>query len=213
MTTRWARFARGWIAALVSTFVAVFSHALAGGSIPGLAGIALCLSFSAVICVLLAGKTLSLPRLSLAVAVSQFLFHGLFGLLTDAPAVPAAGPGMAGPAMSMDSPTGFAASLPAQQTAIPMPTDSRMWIGHAIAAVVTIIAMRHGERAFWGLLSVARLALTRIFGHTVAVGTPSPSRPHTDASDRARLPRAIDDLLSMLRHRGPPRLTIRILTP
>jgi hypothetical protein len=208
MSTRWARFARGWIAALVSTFVAVFSHAVAGGSIPSVAGIALCLSFSAVFCVLLAGKTLSLLRQAVSVAISQFLFHGLFGLLADAPAPPAAGHGM-----SMDVSAGFAASLPAQQAAIAMPTDSRMWLGHAVAAGVTVLALRHGERAFWGLLNVARLALTRLFGHTVAVGTGQSSRPHAVASDRARLPRPVEDMLSVLRHRGPPRLTVRIHTP
>jgi hypothetical protein len=205
MTTRWARFARGWVAAIVSTFVAVLSHALAGGSIPGGAGIALCLAFSAVICVFLAGKTLSRVRLTVSVAVSQFLFHGLFGLLTDAPAPPAASH-----AMSMDPSAGLAVSLPAQHATLAMPMDARMWVGHAGAAVVTIIALRHGESAFWGLLDVARLTLTRLFGHTVAVGTSSPSRPHTIASDRARLPRPIDELVSMLRHRGPPGLSSRI---
>lgn len=208
MTTRWARFARGWIAALVSTFVAVFSHALAGGSIPGVAGIALCLSFSAIFCVLLAGKTLSLLRQAVSVAVSQFLFHGLFGLLADAPAPPAAGHGM-----SMDVSAGFAATVPAQQAAVPMPTDARMWVGHAIAAAVTIVALRYGEHAFWNLFRIARLALTRLFGLRVAIGTTSPSGPHTVATDRARLPRPIDELLSALHHRGPPRLTVRIPIP
>jgi hypothetical protein len=208
MTTRWARFARGWIAALVSTCVAVFSHALAGGSIPGVAGVALCLSFSAVICVLLAGKTLSRVRLTVSVSVSQFLFHGLFGLLSDAPALPAASHGM-----SMDPSVGLAASLPAEHATLPMPTDARMWVGHAVAAVVTIVALRHGERAFWGLLDVARLALTRLFALTVAVDDTSPSRAHAVARDRARLPRPIDELVSMLHHRGPPRLTVGIHTP
>jgi hypothetical protein len=209
MTTRWARFARGCIAALVSTFVALFSHALAGGPIPGLVGITLCLSFSTVICVLMAGKTISLPRLTVAVSVSQFLFHGLFGLLTDAQTPPAFGHGM-----SMDPSAGFAASIPAaQQASVPMTTDSRMWIGHALAAVITIIAVRNGEHAFWDLLDIARLALTWLLGHTVAVGSTSPAQPHAVASDRARLPRPVDDLFSMLRHRGPPNLTVRIHTP
>lgn len=59
MTTRWARFARGWIAAIVSLFAAASSHTLAGGSLPATAGIAL----SGATCVPLAGKTLSLARL------------------------------------------------------------------------------------------------------------------------------------------------------
>lgn len=63
MTTRWARFARGWIAAIVSLFVAACSHSLAGGSLPAAAGIALSLAFSGATGVLLAGKTLSLARL------------------------------------------------------------------------------------------------------------------------------------------------------
>jgi len=81
MTTRRARFARGWIAAIESLFVAACSNTLAGGSLPGTAGIA----FSGATCVLLPGKTLSLARPSTAVVLSQLLFHGPFSLLADAP--------------------------------------------------------------------------------------------------------------------------------
>ncbi|MET0992153.1 MAG: hypothetical protein ABWX66_07140, partial [Lacisediminihabitans sp.] len=85
MSTRWARVVRGGIAATISVFVALCSHLLAGGDAPGLPGILLCLAFAAMICIALAGRRLSTPKLAVAVGASQFLFHGVFAMLGSAP--------------------------------------------------------------------------------------------------------------------------------
>ena len=46
MSTRWTRVARGTLAAGLSTFVAAFSHAAAGGSAPSIAALSLAIAFS-----------------------------------------------------------------------------------------------------------------------------------------------------------------------
>src|SRR5918998_1156574 len=97
MTTRWARFARGWMVAGFSTFVAALSHTLGGGHAPGWLGVVLSLAFAGVVCVGLAGRTVSGVRVGVSVLLSQLIFHGLFslgaagGALVQAPAAGAHG--------------------------------------------------------------------------------------------------------------------------
>lgn len=201
MTTRWARFARGWIAAVVSILLAAFWHAIAGGTLPGAAGILLCVAFSVVVCVLLAGKTLSLTRLSIAVGASQFMFHALFGMLTDAPAAASAALQHTG-AMVMNS-----AQLPAPTHVMVMNADPRMWAGHAVAAVLTIVALNFGERAFWGLADLAALSVTRL-RRVLLVPVAFPARPRPVVSAGATATRHLVVLFSSDRHRGPPALRL-----
>ena len=199
MTTRWVRFARGWIVAIVSLFVASFSHALAGGPLPVTAGLALCLAFSGVVCVLLAGKTLSLARLTIAVSISQLLYHGLFGLLTDAPAgtSPLVGTGMHHGGDSVVLQLG-----PATSAVPPMSADALMWAGHALGAVVTIAALRLGERAFWGIVRLGRLCISRVLNSALPVETPTGARPRQADHAVAATPGSL--VFSIQRHRGPP---------
>ena len=217
MTTRWARFARGWIAALFSTFVAALSHTLGGGSGPGIVPVALSLAFAGIVCIGLAGRTLSLWRVSLSVLASQLIFHGLFSLggsggalatPVSAPhahypvAVPvdsallgAAGSGHLGSSAMMGAMPGAMAGGPADGVA--------MWLAHLAAAVVTILALRFGERAFWGLLENARLVIRALFAqHALVLPPRSPRRTVTTA--RVFTPRDLSVLLSTMRHRGPP---------
>ena len=202
MTTRWARFARGWIAAIVSLFIASCSHAFAGGELPATAGLALCLAFSGAMCVLLAGKTLSLARLTIAVSVSQLPYHGLFSLLADAPAGTSSlvGVGMHHGADSMVLRLGSATSV-----VPPMAADARMWAGHAVGGVITIAAIGLGERTFWGLVRLARLRISRILDSVLPVETPMPARPRQADNAVVAMPWAL--AFSIHRYRGPPPFT------
>ncbi|MBB5642820.1 hypothetical protein [Cryobacterium roopkundense] len=207
MTTRWARFTRGWIVAFVSTFVAAVSHTLGGGSGPGLLPIVVSLAFAGMICVALAGRTLSLWRGALAVLASQLIFHGLFSL------------GGSGGALSPDA---IAASATHQHALLPGVIQATgtatthgaghdgaaMWAAHLVAAVVTIAALRFGERAFWSLFDTARLLIRALFspGLTVVVPPVLARRPTTA---RVSVPRDLLVLLSSVRRRGPP-LGIRV---
>ncbi|MDH6238294.1 hypothetical protein [Cryobacterium sp. CG_9.6] len=204
MTTRWARFARGWIVALVSTLVAAVSHTIGGGGAPGMVAVALSLAFAGMICIALAGRTLSFWRGALAVLTSQLIFHGLFSL------------GAAGGAISPDaiaaSGTHQHSMLPglieSSGTAMPAGHDgATMWIAHGVAAVITIAALRFGERAFWGLLENARLIVRALFLPTPTAVMP-PVLARRAATARVSLPRNLFVLLSSLRRRGPPLVTV-----
>ncbi|TFD06032.1 hypothetical protein [Cryobacterium sp. TMT1-66-1] len=202
MHTRWARFARGWIVAVFSTFVAALSHTLGGGSAPGLLAVVVSLAFAGMVCVALSGRTLSFWRGAASVLISQVIFHGLFSLgapggALGAEAVAASGthqhaalPGLIDP-MVLGSTT-------------PMAHDSTaMWGAHCGAAIVTILALRYAERAFWGLVENVRLGIRTLFvpAHLV-VPIAAPQRIRHDAPVFA--PRDLVLVLSAMRHRGPP---------
>lgn len=203
MTTRWARFARGWIVAAVSTFVAALSHTAGGGAAPGLLAVVVSLAFAGIVSVALSGRTLSTWRLTVAVLASQLIFHGLFSL------------GSAGGRLAAtDAVTGHASHVGSAVLLMPagagagagaMAADHGllMTLAHLCAAIVTVLALRFGERAFWGLFSTVRVALHSLgragtlvpIGHSPAAATPVPTR----LPPRYRLA-----LLSAMRHRGPP---------
>jgi len=199
MTTRWARFARGWIVAAVSTFVAALSHTVGGGAVPGLLAVVVSLAFAGIVSIALSGRTLSTWRLTAAVLVSQLIFHGLFSL------------GSAGGALvTTDAASAHAnhaggisvAGLPAGTMS---GTDHglMMTLAHIVAAVVTVVALRFGERAFWGLFTTAAVALTALV--KVIVLTPIPNIPRSIPALSTFLPpRDLLVLLSPMRHRGPP---------
>lgn len=199
MATRWARFARGWIAAIVATLVSALFHVASGGEAPAALGVLLALAFSGMACVLLAGTALSLWRLSLSVTLSQFLFHALFAL----GAAPAASPGIAPPHEHhlTHIAVGALASGDSHQHALLM-AGPWMWAGHAAAVVVTVLLLRHGERRFWSLCDHAALQVTR------CLAAPSPAPLHVAAArpvtEYAQLLRDLGVLLGRMRHRGPP---------
>ncbi|MCX7523012.1 hypothetical protein OSC27_12080 [Microbacterium sp. STN6] len=212
MATRWARFARGWLAASIATVVAAFFHVATGGGAPGALGLTLALAFSGMACIALAGKTLSLWRLTISVALSQFLFHSLFDLGAAAGHGTGAADG-AGAAASahahhvthidISALTGgeAGAALGAHHHSL-IAAGPLMWCGHALAAIVTIVALRHGERAFWMLCSGIRVQVTRF----AALLEPAPvdRSPRAAVADRADTPADLGILLGTMRHRGPP---------
>jgi len=205
MTTRWARFTRGWIVAVVATFVASVSHTVGGGSGPGLLPIVISLAFAGMICIVLAGRTLSLWRGALAVLASQMIFHALFSL------------GGSGGALSPDA---IAASATHQHALLPGIIEATgtvgghaaehdgatMWLAHLVAAIVTIAALRVGERAFWGLFETARLIIRALFQPGPAVLAPDVVRCHPTAALVSSAP-DLRVLLSSVRRRGPPLVT------
>lgn len=203
MATRWARFARGWIVALFSTLVAAISHTLGGGAPAGLLPVVLSLAFAGIACIGLAGRTLSLPRVAVSVLVSQLIFHGLFSLGGQGGAL--ATDGAAGAHNHSAIPvlveaTGSAGAASVHATGH---TGWAMWLAHAVAAVVTIVALRHGERAFWGLFESARLVIRSLFAPAALVILP-PAPRRTPTTAPVSTPRDLGVLLSSRSHRGPP---------
>lgn len=182
MHSRAARVARGAVAAGFATFVAAFSHTVAGGVAPSVFGVLASLLLSTAGCALLAGRELSLWRLAASVGLSQLLFHGLFSTV-GAP-VPVE---HAHETMLPDAPASAA--------------HGDMLAAHVLAGVVTLIALRFGERAFWGVARTALLLFARLLPVAVPV---TPGIPRL--VPQRRVARSISVLLlSPMRHRGPPR--------
>ena len=188
MSSRWARVARGWTAAGFATFVAALSHTLAGGAAPGVVAILVTLVISGAVCTLLAGRTLSTWRLAASIALSQALFHGVFSGL----GMPVAPRG-----------AHHTVALPVFDATIAHPhAGATMWLAHAAAALVTVIAFRHAERAFWGLADTARLLIARLLATVIPL---CPATLPALAPGACRdVPRDLTVLLSSMRHRGPP---------
>jgi hypothetical protein len=195
------RVARGTAAAAVSTFVALLSHVAGGGVVPAVEGVAVPLVLSFAVCTVLAGRRLSLPRLAASVVVSQLLFHVLFVLGSPT--------GMT----ATDGTTASSAhvhSIVLDTTASHGHTDGAgMWWAHALAALVTIVALRRGERASAHLLGVARIVVLRLAiaplqraRSVVPVAIKRVVPPVAVAHERVDARR---DLATVSTRRGPPR--------
>jgi hypothetical protein len=204
MATRWARFARGWVAAAFSTFVAALSHTLGGGAVPGMLGVILSLAFAGIVCIGLCGRTLSFWRVGVSVVVSQLIFHGLFSLGRTGGTLLAAPGGPDGMVLGghQHGAVEFAQGA-ADAAVVHGHAVSVMWFAHGIAALVTVVALRHGEAAFWGLLANARLVLRRAVARAAVIMPPAiPRQSPASESVLLLLNRVL--VLAAMRHRGPP---------
>jgi hypothetical protein len=198
MTSRSARAVRGLLTAAFSVFVAAFSHVAAGGDTPGVVGVTVALAFATMLSVALAGTTLSLGRLTASVILSQLLLHLLFGV------------GAAGSAFTVTGAAHHGGSMSIQPTASVLPQagmhdEGWMWVAHACAALVTIIALRYGEKAFWGLLRQAGNRLAAVVFACASVSPVPVARSVVRAAAAGTLLRTdLGVVLSTMRRRGPP---------
>jgi len=190
MGTRWARFARGWAVALFSTLVAAGSHVAAGGGMPHLASLALALAFAGIVSIALTARRLSTARTAVSVVVSQAVFHGLFATIG----------GANGTVTGDGHHRGIVIAAGASAAAVTLSLG--MLLAHAVAAVLTIAALRGAGSVFWGLADlVARFVRTLLPDASPApIATAAPRHPvsRADAPSFALL------LVSSLRYRGPP---------
>lgn len=191
--------ARGAAAALVSTFVALMSHLLAGGAMPGTWGVVVPLVLATSVSTVLALIPLSWVRLTTSVAVSQVLFHLLFVLGAAAPQqVPAAGGGAPGHHAGT-----LAMAVPVAPHAVH--ASGPMWVSHVVATVVTVLVLRRGEAVLRQLGEIARHLVRRC---TPARVPGAPVRAHVPAAplpdDRVWRPAALISASTCLVRRGPP---------
>lgn len=198
MSTRSARVARGLIAAGFATFVAALFHVAGGGLPPSAVALTLSLVFSGLGCIVLAGKRSALWRSASSVALSQFLFHALFSLSPSAHFAGATGHLHPGSHLTMV--TDGAAATPMPGISI---SGSWMWLAHAAAALLTLAALRYGERVFVAVSEFTAFSLRRLLTAVAVVDVPvAQARVET-------VPVILPDrtvVLGRLRHRGPPAL-------
>lgn len=190
---RAARAGRGVAAAAVATFLATVSHASVGSQLPPALNVGIALFLAAPVCVLLAGRATSWWRLSAAVAFSQALFHGILTLDLRGDGVAAGGGHHGGAAALFDATAIHGAAAHASHS-------PWMWAVHALAAVVTIVALGRGERV---VQAIARFVIA-------ALSVLRPLRglgPRADAVPTVPAPLLLTTpmtMLSPMRHRGPP---------
>ncbi|GAA3936227.1 hypothetical protein [Microbacterium soli] len=184
---------RGFVGATIATFLALASHMWVGGGMPGILGILVPWLPSVVVCTLLAGRRLSLLRLSLSVAASQLLFHALFVLGSVTPT------GLLAPHVH-----GSPSSLVFTGDQALVPVDAGMWVAHGVAAVLTIAVLHRGETLLAVLLRVAAVLAAWIRRAVpVGVGVSSDDRPSQRwAVVAAPVRRA--PVQAAIHRRGPP---------
>ncbi|CAN5289255.1 hypothetical protein BH09ACT6_BH09ACT6_13610 [soil metagenome] len=200
MGSRAARTVRGLVAAVFATFVAALSHVAVGGSAPGIVGLALGLAFSVLVCVALAGRSVSTVRLGIAVGLSQLVFHLVFSLGESA------GVTMTQMAHHTGMVSIVADSSPSAGADALLQGCSWMWAAHALATVLTVVALSRGEAAFWGLFATAVMRIRRFIMLPFVEPEPDPGSVafsvHCEPA-RSHL-KELGVFLGSLRHRGPP---------
>jgi hypothetical protein len=208
MPARAQRLARGWIVGLVATTVAAVSHSFAGGYQPGLLSFGSALVFAGMLGTFVIGRRPSLPRLAVAVGVSQLAFHLLFSLLgsgggATAPDSQSAMFGMPGMSGMEGSPVSGPLAAPMTMSGPDHLADPGMWLAHAIAAALTILFLRRAELAVWTMLTrlgeVIATRLTVVLAPApLAVAARVPGVPAPTIGPAERL------LIASASRRGPP---------
>ncbi|WP_053383046.1 hypothetical protein [Leucobacter celer] len=202
--SRLPHLVRGSSAAGIATFAALFSHVVGGGAMPGPLGIAVPLLLSLMVCILLAGRKLSLARLSVSVVASQMLFHTLFVLGT-----PTAGAQMNMSAGHHHGHGMMQMPVVSEQTITLVHGDATMWVSHFIGAAVTVFFLYRGEQAIHRLRALAEQFVAWV-RHRLVVPLRLPA-----ATAPARVPVTVEtsgwSVLSQLHastlsRRGPPRV-------
>ncbi len=193
---RVSQLARGAATASVAVLLAAFSHGIAGGEAPGAVGVGLAGMVALAASVAFVGRRVTPVRTALAVVVSQGAFHLLFGIGAGSPgAVAVSGTGHHQVVTFLDGPVTAATHA--------WHSDVAMLVGHAVAAVLTIVYLLAIESAAWRAVgSAARRFVLRLTGAVPVVAVfgarPRPVTPELPAVRHLRLRYAA------LRYRGPP---------
>jgi hypothetical protein len=190
MQTRWSRVIRGLGAGTAATLVAAASHSLAGGRVPSVVGVTLALFFSVIVAIAVTGRGMSLVRLTASIVIGQLAFHLVFSTIGGAGEVVATG--HHGPMVLRGAETVTHAS-------------GGMWFAHGLAAVLTIVALRFGERAIHGLRQTAWMIVSAFLPTQVSLHLPFTTAPQP-AVEQHIVPRIVRTSLAAIGTRGPPAL-------
>lgn len=182
--------------------MALLSHVAGGGAMPGMLGIVVPLVFSTLVCVLLAGRRLSMVRLSISVAVSQLLFHTLF-VLGAAQGV-STSTGMSGHAAHNAQVSLDAATVPMMHGGH---AGAGMWVAHVVAGIITIAALHRAEVLLSTVAAVKEFVLARLVPAVLAALAAPARPPRVTLRDDLSLPRPLGVYPEITALRGPPALS------
>lgn len=189
---------------------ASLAHTIGGGSPPGAVTIALALAFSAPFAIAIVGDRQSTPRAVLAAVGAQLALHALYSL------TPRTGASAAAPALSavpglqhQHSPASgllVTGGAPAHDEHF----GPAMLVAHAVAALLTIVAVALADRMHDAVHVAARgIRIARV---VLAAPLVPPLRAHLGpAAPREVGPDATSLLCTALRYRGPPRQRLAAL--
>jgi hypothetical protein len=152
MQSRGARSLRGLAAGLWATTTAAVSHAAAGGALPAPSILLLAVMFATIVCIALAGVTISAVRLLMAVSISQLAYHLVFSALGSHALVSR---GTAHDHSALGLPLSVINESHDHASAI-------MVLMHALAGGATYAAFLFGERTFWSITSTALVAIAAL---------------------------------------------------
>lgn len=166
MTERGTRALRGTVAAAVAVLLASTAHTLSGGDAPPFWLVLAVTVLAAPLCVALVGRRRNVTRTAASVVVAQVALHAAFAAVGSA--APTALHGAHHHTLVLLDPTVD-------------PAAATMTLGHAVAAVVTIVLLAWGERMLAaiarGIRRLLRLAPPSAPRTTVRPATPvMPSR-------------------------------------
>lgn len=183
---RWGRVARAGLVASISVVVAAMSHLVAGGHAPGILGGAIALVFGTLAALLALGRTMTLPRLSLAVGVSQVLLHGLFSMNG-----------------SWGAPTIAHHEQFVASTAGSTVSDHSlgMLVAHIIAGVIAVLALRAAQLTVAEFSLLPWMPLLMALLDIRVVPLPKQRVPHATEQPRVAL---VAVLATVAPRRGPP---------
>ena len=192
MTSRWARVAQGAAIASFATFVAALSHTVGGGTPPGPLAVVLSMAFSTLLCLTVAGGRLTLTRTVVAVTVTQFALHALYSVQAAVPPAPVGALRHHHGGVDLSS-----------TASSPVSYDAPMLISHLVAVLVTVVAIRHGDRALRAALRALRVAVASVLPRIPQVAGRVLRRPQPPVTRTLRANVRLI-VLSSMRHRGPP---------
>ena len=148
----------------------------------------LALCFAVLVSIALTGRGMSLVRLAASIVTSQLAFHLVFGTIGGAGEVVATG--HHGPMVLRGAETVTHAS-------------GGMWFAHGLAALLTIIALRFGERAVHGLREAGWMIASALLPFSASPLPPFIPAPQP-AVEQHIVPRIVRASLAAIGTRGPP---------
>jgi len=193
MIGRGAQVLRSSLVAAFSVFVAATAHIFGGGSAPSWVALVLALTFAALISIPLVGKRMSLPRVAVAVTIAQTFFHTVFAVIGNPANIVAQSVG--------HHDVAFSAAAGAINHGAH--GAGAMTVGHIVAGIITIVALRQGVTALGSITASAGRQLRRLFSPQ---GVPLVIRRTVVASAvcRDEIMAPLRLLRSVVSLRGPP---------
>ncbi|MEL0626121.1 hypothetical protein V6245_04085 [Salinibacterium amurskyense] len=193
MIGRGAQVLRSSLVAAFSVFVAATAHIFGGGGAPSWVALVLALTFAAFISIPLVGKRMSLPRVAVAVTIAQTFFHTVFAVIGNPANIVAQSVG--------HHDVAFSAAAGAINHGAH--GAGAMTVGHIVAGIITIVALRQGVTALGSITASAGRQLRRLFSPQ---GVPLVIRRTVVASAvcRDEIMAPLRLLRSVVSLRGPP---------